>query len=198
MAAAGTFIGEVQRGWQRLLGLSWRGKAVALLILLAAATAFSVCNFVIVPWASQTPRKHVSYQQLLHGESSPTLEVWVEDSTVDFRVLEVRETTNGTSKRVMVALDVRSRSNDSHELSCRLGYLDDGQEGSTDAIEFVVNGTPVNDVDIATGTLAIEAVFLVPETARPTSLKLTLHFSGGVPVPFLPGTDYHGEFVFDP
>jgi hypothetical protein len=196
MAKPGTFVGELQRGWRRLIDLSWRGKALAALVLIGSAATI-VLTVYVASWAQGgRPTKHVSYQSLLDGNPSPTLAVRMEDNSIDFRLRRISETTDGNSKRLIVSIDVRRRSNYKPELTCRLAYTDAGADFSANATRFTVSGTPVEHVDLDEKTLEIEAEFLVPETARPISLELNL-FLGGL-VPLLPGQHEGGLFVFDP
>jgi hypothetical protein len=194
MAAAGTFIGEVQRGWQRLLGLSWRGKAVVVLILLGVPTVFILCSYVTVPWATQPSTKHVSYSALLDGQPSSVLAPWMEDHPVDFRLLRITESAEADQKRLVIAMDVRTETNHTPHLSCQLGFTDGGENFSVDENGFVVAGDPVEDAEIRHGRLAIDAVFLIPATARPLFLEVKLD-GGGCSA--IHGCQ-EGTFVFEP
>jgi hypothetical protein len=195
MAAAGTFIGEIQRGWRRLLGLSWRAKAAALLVLLGAPILLILCTYSVTPLVNQPPTKHVSYSALLEGQTSEVLAPRMEDQSVDFRLLRVTEVLEADDKkRIVIAMDVRTETNYTPDLSTELGFVDRGERLSVVERTFLVAGDEVDDVDIDDDRLSIEAVFVTPASAVLTFLEVRLDGGGCSGITGC----REGRFIFDP
>jgi acyl-coenzyme A thioesterase PaaI-like protein len=120
----------------------------------------------------------------------------MEDQSVDVRLQRITEIEmpDADRKRIVIAMEIRTETRYTPNLSSKLGFTDGGVSSSVDESTFVVAGDDVEDVEIREGTVSLEAEFLIPATALPVFLDVKLD-GGGCSA--ITGCQ-EGRFIFDP